>query len=244
MPPVKDIALIIPHYGDDADLKRCRASLKDCEGMDRVKVVVIDNNKKNVGYTAAVNRGISENPYMAFYWLLNNDTVVQKKTLTELLKAMKKYPQAGIVGSQLLDLNNEDIIVWGGSKAVIPGVHKSGSVSLGQLQEPTYERWATFGSVLLRAELVREVGLLDERFFLICSDSDYCFTARSRGWKVLHWPASKVFHDEKEGVSRAANTKRSDKTTAILMDDQRKFADKWINGRLFMELEQEVDTPA
>jgi len=241
---MKDIVLIIPHYGDDSDLRQCKASLKGVDGMDRVKVVVIDNNKNNVGYTKAVNRGIRENPGMAFYWLLNNDTIVQKKTLAELLRAMKKYPKVGVVASQLLDMKNQDIIVWGGSKQVIPGIHKSGSVNLGQLQEPTYERWATFGSVLLRAEMVHEVGLLDERYFLICSDSDYCFTMRSRGWKVLHWPASKVFHDEQEGVSRAANTKRSDKVTKILMDDQRKFADKWMNGRLFMELESEVDTPA
>jgi len=241
---MKDVVLIIPHYGDDSDLRRCKASLKNVKEMERVKVVVIDNNKNNIGFTRAVNQGIRENPGAAFYWILNNDTVVQKDALAELLKAMKKYPKVGIAGSQLIDLNNQDIIVWGGSLDVIPGVHKSGSLSLGQLQEPTYERWATFGSVLIRADMVHEIGLLDERYFLICSDSDYCFTARSRGWKVLHWPKSKVFHDEEEGVSRVQNVKRDEKTLKILGNDQRLFADKWMNGRLFMEMETEVSPPA
>jgi len=241
---MKDVILIIPHYGPDAELKRCKESLKTVDGMDHVKTVIIDNNRNNIGFTAACNKGIRENPDAAFYWLLNNDTVVTKAALTELLKAMRKYDKVGIVSSQLVDLTNQDIIVWGGSEAVIPGIHRSGSLSLGQLQEATWERWATFGSVLLRNKMVREIGLLDERYFLICSDSDYCFTARSRGWRVLHWPKSKVFHDESEGVSRVANQTRNEKVLRILADDQRKFADKWMNGRLFVEMETEVSTPA
>jgi GT2 family glycosyltransferase len=48
--------------------------------------------------------------------------------------------------------------------------------------------------MMIRRSMVKEVGLMDEDLFLLCSDSDYCLRAREAGWSVWYIPTSKVLH--------------------------------------------------
>jgi GT2 family glycosyltransferase len=48
--------------------------------------------------------------------------------------------------------------------------------------------------MLIRCEVVDQIGLLDERFFAYQEDADYCFRARQAGWKVFYVPAAKIIH--------------------------------------------------
>lgn len=197
-------------------------------------------NEKNNGFTKAINQGIKEawKDGAEFVWLLNQDAIPSGGALQALVDRMIASPKCGIASSMILDMARPDHIVHGGTGAVMPGIHKSGWKSEGHLSVPTKEKWVTFCSVLVRMETVQDIGLLDERFYLICSDSDYCFTARSRGWQVWYEPKSEVLHGERHGVSRVVSTTRTKEQEMMMWHDQRQFLEKW-TGELFRDLNLE-----
>ena len=226
--------VVIPHYGEDSLKERLVDSLKT---EPVANLIVVDNNKENRGFTKGVNEGIRQSTF-PYVWILNNDAVVTPGALVALERRMQLSPKAGIVSSKICELENPDRIVHAGTGAVIPGYHKGGWESAGDHAKPTREKWVTFCSVLLRRRMIEEIGLLDENFFLICSDSDYCYTARHKGWEVWYEPQSKVLHPEKHGISRQVNETRNEAFIAILGDDQRKFIEKW-GGQRFRDLDLE-----
>jgi GT2 family glycosyltransferase len=82
--------------------------------------------------------------------------------------------------------------------------------------------------------MIREIGLLDKNMRFICSDSDYSFTARSRGWKIIVAVESRVYHSA--GASCAV---KNDLLDGIKIRDAIYFADKWLTGDLYKRLSLE-----
>lgn len=207
--------IIILLYGDRADMDRLLASIRNY--CSNYKLHIIDNNEVNLGFTAGVNKGIlaGNAPYI---WLLNQDAVVQEGAQEALIHRFSYSEKVGIVGSMQLDHDDPDLIRHGGTIQCLPGVHKGGRLSMGHCRVPEKQTWVNFASAMLRREMVVHIGLLDENMFLICSDSDYCYWARYRGWDVWYIPESKVLH--KLGVS-------SKNTTEWHQKDTLKFMEKW-----------------
>jgi len=207
--------IIILLYGDRKDMDRLLKSIsKYC---DNYKLHIIDNNEVNLGFTAGVNKGIlaGDAPYV---WLLNQDAVVLEGAQGALIHRFSYSEKVGIVGSMQLDHDDPDLIRHGGTIQCLPGVHKGGRLSMGHCRVPEKQTWVNFASAMLRREMIRHIGLLDENMFLICSDSDYCYWARYRGWEVWYIPESKVLH--RLGASSKSTTKWHQKDTL-------KFMEKW-----------------
>jgi GT2 family glycosyltransferase len=57
-------------------------------------------------------------------------------------------------------------------------------------------------SLLVRATTVRDVDLLDERYFMYAEEMDWCERARRRGWRLLYSPGSKVWHKDGRSTGR------------------------------------------
>jgi len=249
--------LLIPHYGEIDFLIECLSSIENL--LDKPEQILIFNNsaedihpiiwkeemgdylrvmnapdQKNVGFTEAINKLLTW-CNAAFFWILNNDAVVDPEALTSLLKVMRENPCCGIVSSYVYDYSNKDRLCFTGGGDIFPGVHRTD-----RSERPRKERWVSFCSVLIRLEMIIEIGLLDRNFFLICSDSDYCYTARSRGWDILSDPGSSVFHREDHGISRAQNIEADPKLKKRMIIDQRYFREKWLGSELFRDLNLEV----
>jgi len=247
--------LIIPHYGEDRYLEECLISIRNLSVKpESVKIfnnnpdpisfnlncsksdsdIQIFENKVNIGFTKAVNFLLRASAQADFIWLLNNDCRVEKDALKSLLKTISKRNQIGIVSSYIYDLDNFNQVCFTGGIEPLPGTHR-----IDESERPRKEKWVTFCSVLIRKELIQTIGLLDENYFIVSSDADFCYTARSRGFEIWSDPGSKVFHHEKHGISRA-NSKRTDLDLKKRIGlDQRYFFDKW-NGELFRDLNLEV----
>ena len=54
--------------------------------------------------------------------------------------------------------------------------------------------WLSGASIIVRREVFRDVGLLDEGYFTYFEDVDFCFNARKAGWLIWYVPASRVVH--------------------------------------------------
>jgi N-acetylglucosaminyl-diphospho-decaprenol L-rhamnosyltransferase len=54
--------------------------------------------------------------------------------------------------------------------------------------------WISFAAVLVRDEVLKSAGMLDENFFLYFEDCKYCYRARKEGWEIVHVPRAQIIH--------------------------------------------------
>ena len=208
-----DIVIVL--YGDRKDLDRCVASVeKHCT---EYALHVVDNNEVNRGFTKGNNEGIVAGT-APWVWLLNQDAVVLEGAQQALIDRFSYGPKVGIVGSMQIDYDNQDLIRHGGTSRAFPaGAHKGGLLSMGHCSMPEKQTWVNFASVMLRREMIEKIGPLDERMYLVYSDSDYCYHAREQGWECWYAPRSRVLH--RLNVSK--------KVTDWHRKDMQAFMDKW-----------------
>lgn len=48
--------------------------------------------------------------------------------------------------------------------------------------------------MIVRKDLIRDIGYLDEKFFIYCEDTDYCYRAIKAGWDIYYFPKVEVVH--------------------------------------------------
>jgi len=159
----------------------------------------------NGGFAAGNNlaiRAIRADAYL----LLNSDTLVRPKAIARLLQALVLRPEAGIVGPSLLNEHGQPDASYFRQPAPPSELLQSArTAALGRLMprfeqaltkpnEPIEPDWIAFACAIIRREVIEQVGLLDDGYFMYFEDVDYCRRARALGWKVLFWPAAEVVH--------------------------------------------------
>lgn len=231
-----DILAIIPFYKRQDQLDKCLAALS--ASTHAIEPYIHDNSTDNVGFTKACNLGMREAMRRGHKYaiLLNQDCYVQPDAVAKAVEFMDAHPKCAIAGPKQLRAEDPDIIVHGGCAQAFPtGQHFTGRVSQGQCAVSLPMPWVNGACMIVRVEALYDIGLMDEGYFLIASDSDFCFTARQRGYEVWYCAESVVLH-EGGGVS---SKQQSFEAMAHFNTDQRHFRDKWI-GSAGWELLKEV----
>ncbi len=227
------IPLIIPHYGRCDQLDRCRAHLRR-QSMP-VEIFVRDNNRDNVYFTAAVNEGIRRflergSDYLV---VLNQDMYLEETAVAAMAGFMNTHPRCGIGAPLQLHPARPGYVIWGGSHEAFPaGRHLHGPLADFSADPPV--SWANGACLILRLEMIREIGLMDKNLVFIGSDSDYSFTARARGWEVWRIAGARGIHEH-----GASGVSANPLIEAIKIEDMRYFARKWLTGELYRTLAPE-----
>ncbi len=155
----------------------------------------------NVGIRAA---GLDE---FDFFWLLNSDTVVHRDALTALIERASADERLGMIGSTIRYYEAPDIVQsLGGARLELATFtsHLIGQGSRVQSipQDPgTVEREMVYvmgASMLASGRFVREIGLMQEDYFLYYEEIDWAMRGR-KSFRLGFAPASHVFH--KSGAS-------------------------------------------
>lgn len=159
----------------------------------------------NLGYAGGNNVGIryALEKNADYFWLLNNDTVVDSKALTELVEILEMEPANGMAGSKILSYSQPSLIYYAGGW-VDPNLGASGHVGMGQKDDHQFDvlmetGYITGCSLLVKRTVVEEIGFMDEAYFLYCEESEWCLNARRKGYRLMYVPRSVIFH--KESVS-------------------------------------------
>lgn len=231
---MKTIPVIIPHFCAEKELKRCISALEK-QAYQPIDIFVRDNSVDNILFTPAINEGLekySSNKDVDYILILNQDAYVQEETINFLVKSMERDENCGIACPiQISEKDNSTY--WGGSFEAFPfGRHQQDPLSAYTSDFDTY--WANGACMLLRVKMIREIGFLDKNMRFICSDSDYSFTARSRGWKVRVVHQAHVYHSAGQSSSVASSF-----INKIKNQDAIYFAKKWLNGDLYKSLSYE-----
>jgi GT2 family glycosyltransferase len=119
-----------------------------------------------------------------FVLVLNNDTTVDSMLLDELLAAADRYPDAGCFGPWIFYMHDPERLWftrsdWSSELSAFTAPGK-GSLASELPRETVGTDYVCGAAIFLREAVARQIGLLDERFFLVYEDSDWCFRAARR----------------------------------------------------------------
>jgi GT2 family glycosyltransferase len=167
---------------------------------------VIENDH-NVGFGAAVNQAFRQSmaPYLA---VLNDDATAHPGWLEGLLRAIEPRADVGMCASQVC-LSNDGRLDSAGMLLCLDGSSKQrGHLELSASYARQEEALFPSGSAALyRREMLEEIGLFDESFFLYCEDTDLGLRARWAGWECLYVPEAQVEHRYSHSSGQASALK-------------------------------------
>jgi GT2 family glycosyltransferase len=228
------IPIIIPFYKAHDKLERCVAHI-NASSLTNTEVFIRDNSDDNILFTAAVNEGLRKYAYrddVSYILIQNQDAYLAPQALELLVSFMNAMPTCGIAAPLQIAADGKTV-TWGGSLNGFPyGVHHC--EDLPYYKKPLETFWANGASMLVRAELVREIGLFDKNMRFICSDLDFSFSARARGWRIAIVPTATVEHSISSSVSS-----QNMELALIKEQDALYFAQKWLSGDLYRQLAYE-----
>ncbi|MFT5424575.1 MAG: N-acetylglucosaminyl-diphospho-decaprenol L-rhamnosyltransferase [Phycisphaerales bacterium] len=171
--------------------------------------------EKNGGFSYGNNLGIhdaiEQDPQTHAVLLLNPDTVVQPGAFTSLTGYLAAHPEAGLVGSRLLNAPEGDDeptpqcsafrfpSIAGDFEStaqlgVVTRLLGHRSVAIAPRDEPHECDWLSGAAVCIRREVLDAVGPMDEGYFLYFEETDYCRQARAMGYRCHHLPSSRIIH--------------------------------------------------
>jgi GT2 family glycosyltransferase len=151
-----------------------------------------------VGFAAGNNQAFraTQSKYVV---TLNNDAFAEPECLEQLVAAAEPGDKVGMVASTMLFAHRPDRVASAGITLFTDGVALDNSMGArastiaGRGVRPVFGPSA--GAALYRSEMLRDVGLFDERFFSYLEDADLAWRARWRGWRAVHNPAARVLHE-------------------------------------------------
>jgi len=158
----------------------------------------------NLGFAGGCNVGIrtAGTDAFEFFWLLNTDTVVHRHALQFLVRRAMTDEQLGMVGSTIRYYESPQIVQSLGGARMNPATVTSSLIGEGRGLEviPTdaaeVERELTYimgASMLASRKFVRDVGLLQEDYFLYYEEIDWAMRGR-HNFKLGYAPESHIFH--------------------------------------------------
>ena len=158
------------------------------------KELVLIENKVNYGFAEGTNVGLrlAQKQQADYVLLLNNDIVVDRKFLSELINAAEETPQIGIAGPTIyyydrpstVDFAGEDLTLW----------RVKGKEYCTKSKAPREVDKIEGSCMLIRRSLLDKIGLLYPKFWAYWEETDFCFRAKRAGFKVVYLPKSEVWH--------------------------------------------------
>jgi GT2 family glycosyltransferase len=174
-------------------------------------------NDHNIGYTRPNNQAmrISQGRYIL---LINPDTLVKPNTISELINFLDAHHEVGIVGPKVLNRDGtlqkqcrrsearpwDSFCYFSGLSRLFPHDQRFAGYLMTYLDEDlVHEAQAVSGScMMIRRQVIEQIGYQDEKFFAYQEDTDFCRRARLAGWKVFFNPKAQIIHYGGEGGSR------------------------------------------
>ena len=192
-------------------------SINDCR-VSHEELVLI-NTGGNLGFAGGNNVGIRfalSQRDCDYIWLLNNDTVVVPETLDYLVERATNDNEIGMVGATIHYYHQPDIIqALGGARfnkylamSYLFGItSKFDEIKEDEISgvEPQID-WVSGACMLMPIQFIKEVGFMDERYFLYFEELDWALRAKGK-FKLAFAPKAKIFH--KHGSTTNEN-KQSD----------------------------------
>jgi GT2 family glycosyltransferase len=216
------VCIIILNWNSFDVTLDCLASLRKIDYRN-FEVIVVDNgsvdssadrlaesapearlirNAANLGFTGGNNVGIRDalerDP--RYLLLLNNDTIVAPDFLSQMVQVAESDRRIGILNPKIY-YHEPPNRLWhaGGihkpwySEAKALGCRKIDNGDYDEVREVSF---VTGCALLIKTEIVKQIGFLDEMYFLGWEDVDWTMRVMQAGYKAYYVPQSRIWHLE------------------------------------------------
>ena len=202
------ISVVTPNYNGVKFLKTFFDSLNnDSEYIG--EVIIIDNgsddnsleyiksrkfnfpvklieNKENLGFSPAVNQGITQSKY-DYVFSLNNDTEVKKGSIKALIDLISSDENIFSVQAKMLQYNNKELIDDVGDEYnLLAWTKKTGENHKSSEFSEVKEIFSSCaGAAMYNKRVLSEIGLFDDNFFAYMEDVDLALRAKINGYEAV-----------------------------------------------------------
>jgi len=208
---------------NDASTDQTSASLGKIEGVRLI------DNENNLGFLKSCQKGITE-ARGEYICLLNNDTIVLKNWLSELVDTIEKDSSIGLVGSKLIYpfglLQEAGGIIYNDASGCNYGNYDDSNYFAFNFSRET--DYCSGASILFRKTDFDQLNGFDQQFApAYYEDTDLCFSIRHLlNKKVIYQPLSTLVHFE--GISSGKVSKKGNVKNYQTIN-KGKFLSKWKN---------------
>ncbi len=198
-------------------------NLPDNLKNDQTEVI---RTEANIGFTGGNNLGIAhsvKNYNPDYFLLLNSDTTVKSDFLYYLFRSLERNDQAGIASSKIYFSPGQEFhsnsysqqdrgqVIWYGGGAIdwanLVAFHRGvDEIDRGQFDHLSSSDFATGCSLLIKREVIEDVGILDKKYFLYLEDVDFSLRVKQLDYQILFCPQSVVWHNN-AGSSEGAGSR-------------------------------------
>lgn len=159
----------------------------------------------NSGFSGGHNQGFAA-AEADFYLVLNSDAILRPGFLRTMLDAAAdapgigffapviEYDDGGVQDSCFRFPSPAGELIRAARSSVVTRAFARREVSLGPEPPQDQIEWASFACILLRGEMVRAIGPMDEGYFLYFEDVEYCLRARRAGWRIRQVRDARAVH--------------------------------------------------
>ncbi len=232
------LVVVLLNWNSYEHTANCIRSLQACTGTP-FDIIVVDNGStddsglqihtefpsiiylpapSNEGFAGGNNRGFHyaiANGY-TYAMMLNNDVFVEPNFITELVNYMDMHLNVGAIQPKIF-FNNNRKKLWNGGSYFLGlfgwTYSKRYMRTEGPLQNEFQEvDWITGCALLTRTSILKELGLLNEQYFIYFEDVDFSFRIRAAGHTLIFHPKSVIYHiagmankAKKKGIEGYAN---------------------------------------
>ncbi|MDO9152752.1 MAG: glycosyltransferase family 2 protein [Paludibacter sp.] len=218
------VSIVILNWNGEKYLQQFLPVLIDNTQLTDVEIVVADNGStdnsiqwiesnfpsvrtipfdKNYGFAAGYNKALSQID-AEYYVLLNSDVEVSANWLEPLIDYMNQHKEVAACQPKILSFTNRNQFEHAGAaggfidKYGFPFCRGRvfGEVELdkGQHNNTIDIFWATGACFMIRSEIFKKVGGLDDAFFAHMEEIDLCWRLKNRGYRIVCIPKSAVYH--------------------------------------------------
>jgi len=212
-----DLSIIIVSWNTSGLLRQCLKSIYETSCRFSFEVIVVDNgssddsvnmveecfpevillkNGKNLGFAFANNQGLATGQGR-YFMLLNSDTIVLPGAVDALIEAANRYPEVGVIGPKLLNLNGTLQKSWSSFPSFLSElVGRNFRIRRPVPDVPNmYDvDWIMGACMLVRSETIWAIGKMDEDYFFYSEETDWCFRIKKGSWKVWYFAGAEIYH--------------------------------------------------
>lgn len=191
--------ILVDNASSDGSVEMVRA------GFPQVKLI---ENSANLGFAKAANQGIAASRGR-YVLSLNPDAEAKPGALSALVRFGDENPKIGIFGPKILNLDGSvyyscrrfPTLAAGFFRNTILGkffprnTYLMDYLMAGWDHSQTKEvDWVSGAALVMRRELLDDIGAMDERFYMYCEDVDIAYRAKQKGWRVAYFPGAVIVH--------------------------------------------------
>ncbi|MBL1209002.1 MAG: glycosyltransferase family 2 protein [Geminocystis sp. GBBB08] len=227
LPQIQDLpsakVAVVDNNSEDDSLTLIQTAIASNNWQKWVSVIASPiNGGFSYGNNLAIRPMIESNSLPKYILLLNPDTIVREKAIKILMEFMAQNSTVGIAGSRLeyLDATPEHSafrfrtlfseIDSGLRLGIVSKILNQWTVTFPISDENCVTDWVSGASMMIRREVFKDIGLLDEGYFMYCEEMDFCLQAKKAGWSCWYVPESRVVHfvGQSSGIDQKDNKRK------------------------------------